>query len=115
VINPEMACIRIRRDHEKQIENAIYCHQCIDAPCIESCEYEALSRDLETNAIIVDEKNCIACMDCYYACPYSTPKLNLSNEHIVLCDLCGGEPECVATCPEHAIQYLENKINSGEN
>ena len=30
-----------------------------------------------------------------------------------VCDLCKGTPECVEICPENAIQYLEQKNNSG--
>lgn len=115
VINPERARIRINRDHKNQVDNAIYCHQCENAPCIEACEYEALSRDPNTNAIIVEKDNCIACQNCIQACPYSTPNLDPSREFILICDLCGGSPECVEICPEHAIQYTENETKAGED
>lgn len=114
VINPERARIRINRDHEKQLDDAIYCHQCENAPCIEACDYEALSRDCNTNAIIVENENCIACQNCVQACPYSAPILDPSKEFILICDLCDGSPECVQICPENAIQYIEIKRKTGE-
>ena len=113
VINPERSCIRINRNHENQFDDAIYCHQCENTPCIGVCEYEALSRDDNTNAIIVEKDNCIACQNCIQACPYSTPKLDPSKEFILICDLCGGAPECVEVCPENAILYVENKMEAG--
>ena len=115
VINPERARIRINRDHKNQVDNAIYCHQCKNAPCIEACEYEALSRDPNTNAIIVEKDNCVACENCVQACPYSTPKLDPSRKFIFICDLCGGSPECVEICPENAILYIENETKEGED
>jgi len=33
---------------------------------------------------------------------------------ILICDLCGGEPECVKHCPENAILYSEIKNIDGE-
>jgi Fe-S-cluster-containing hydrogenase component 2 len=27
-------------------------------------------------------------------------------KRVMICDLCGGDPQCVAHCPERAIQYV---------
>lgn len=115
VISPERARIRISRDHKIQMDHAIYCHQCKNAPCIEACEYEALSREKSTNAIIVNKDNCIACQNCIQACPYSTPKLDPPRKLIFICDLCEGDPKCVEICPENAILYIESEPKTGED
>ena len=109
VTNPAKSRIRIIRDDENQQDSAIYCHFCIDAKCIEACESEALSRDPETNAIIVSEEDCVACERCIEDCPYNHPIMHPSQDYVLICDLCEGNPACVEICPENAIQYSVNE------
>lgn len=113
VTNPKKSRIRIIRDDEKQLDQAIYCHFCVDAKCIEACEFDALSRDPNTNAIVVNEEECVGCRKCIEECPYSHPVMHPTEEYVLICDLCQGNPECVEICPENAIQYLDQKNNSG--
>jgi Fe-S-cluster-containing hydrogenase component 2 len=110
VTNPLKSRIRISRDDEKQIDSAIYCHQCPNAPCIEACDYEALSKESITGAIHVEEDNCVACRKCIEECPYDVPIMHPSEEYILICDLCSGNPECVNICPENAIQYFNSEV-----
>jgi len=107
VTNPTKSCIRILRDHNSQLDLATYCHQCIDAPCIKACNYEALSRDSTTNAIIINDENCVGCRNCIHDCPYAAPSMLSEKNVVIICNLCGGDPACVEICPEHAIQYLD--------
>ncbi|MBD3256720.1 MAG: 4Fe-4S dicluster domain-containing protein [Candidatus Lokiarchaeota archaeon] len=107
VTNPTKARIRIIRDHESQLDIATYCHQCIDAPCIKACKFEALSRDPSTHAILVDEEKCVGCRMCIEKCPYAAPTMHPSEKLVLICNLCGGEPACVDICPENAVQFLE--------
>ncbi|MHA2289307.1 MAG: 4Fe-4S dicluster domain-containing protein [Promethearchaeota archaeon] len=107
VTNPKKSRIRIIRDDEKQLDSAIYCHGCVDAKCIEACEFDALSRDATTNAILVSEEACVACGRCIEDCPYDHPVMHPTEDYILICDLCGGDPACVAICPENAIQLIE--------
>lgn len=109
VTNPSKSRIRILRDDEKQTDLAIYCHQCPDAPCIEACDYEALSKDTDTGAIKVIKENCVGCRRCIEECPYGTPIMHPSGDYILICDLCSGNPECVSICPEMAIQFRGEK------
>lgn len=106
VTNPAKARIRIVRDPESQLDLATYCHQCSDAPCIQACNFDALSRDPGTNAILVNEENCVGCRNCINECPYAAPSMLAEKEIVMICDLCQGSPACVEICPEHAIQYL---------
>lgn len=109
VTNPSKSRIRITRDDEKQKDAATYCHQCSDAPCIKACDFDALSRDTATDAIRVNEDNCVGCRKCIDECPYTAPSMYPSEDYIIICDLCTGDPECVSICPENAIRYLNLK------
>ena len=103
VTNPTKSRIRIIRDDENQLDSAIYCHSCDDAKCIEACEFDALSRDSETDAILVSEEICVACKKCIEECPYDHPVMHPSEDYVLICDLCNGNPACVEICPENAI------------
>ena len=76
------------------------CTQCHDYPCVEACPVEALSVDDETSAVIVDREKCTACKACVAACPGRVPFLHPGDGKATICDLCGGDPECVKVCQE---------------
>ncbi|MHA2473588.1 MAG: 4Fe-4S dicluster domain-containing protein [Promethearchaeota archaeon] len=76
------------------------CFQCDDYPCVEECPEEALSVDDQTGAVITHKSKCTACGICINACPGRVPHLHPQNDHIVICDLCGGTPKCTVTCQE---------------
>jgi Fe-S-cluster-containing hydrogenase component 2 len=76
------------------------CFQCEDYPCVESCPVEALSVSTQTGAVRVDISKCTACGQCIEACPGHVPHMHPKEDHIVICDLCDGKPECVKACRE---------------
>jgi Fe-S-cluster-containing dehydrogenase component len=51
---------------------------------------------------------------CIQECPYGAPIMHPEENFVLICDLCGGEPECVKHCPEDAIQYSEVKKEPSE-
>jgi Fe-S-cluster-containing hydrogenase component 2 len=110
VVNPAKSCIKITRHHETQVDYGIICHQCVDAPCIAACKFDALSRDPLTDAIIVDKVKCIGCRACIRKCPYAAPSMYPGEKYVIICDLCGGDPQCVSHCPEQAVQYIRRDL-----
>jgi Fe-S-cluster-containing hydrogenase component 2 len=88
--------------------------QCADTYCVESCLYDALSRDPETGAVLVDEKACTACEACIAACPVGGISLDKEKNIVFKCDLCGGDPECVKFCSRDALTLIETDITAPE-
>jgi len=82
------------------------CSQCDDYPCVESCPVEALSVDDRTGAVITDEEKCTSCGNCIDACPGQVPYLHPETSKVIICDLCGGDPECVKVCMEAGYNAL---------
>ncbi|MEM3056523.1 MAG: 4Fe-4S dicluster domain-containing protein [Candidatus Bathyarchaeia archaeon] len=74
------------------------CFQCEDYPCVNACPSGALSVDAETGAVRVDASRCTSCGVCITACPGRVPHLHPRKDHIVICDLCDGDPRCVEAC-----------------
>ncbi len=106
VTNPAKARIRILKDHETLVNYALYCHLCDPAPCIEACQFDALTHDEKTGAVTLVEENCVLCHACVSACPFGAVSIHPNSDSILVCNLCGGNPGCANQCPEDAIQYL---------
>ncbi len=90
---------------------AIYCKQCVNAPCIAECPEKALSKNPANGVVVLDEKKCTACKKCLGACPYDVPQFPAKGV-MQKCDVCVGvvdlekdEPPCVATCPPKALTF----------
>jgi len=83
----------IRKDYTPEI-----CRQCEEAPCIKVCPFGALSRSPDTGALVVDEERCRGCGQCQEACPHGGISLDPRSHIPLVCNLCGGNPECVRVC-----------------
>lgn len=95
------------------VDIAVVCYQCENAPCIESCPVNAITRDKETNAIIIQEELCTGCKACFETCRADAIFMHPTKSIVIKCDLCGGDPECVKHCPEKAIEYKMTPFDAG--
>jgi ferredoxin len=59
--------------------------------------------------IVVNQEDCIKCGACEGTCPSAA--IELENQKVVYCDICGGEPKCVDTCPQGALTVDELLID----
>ncbi len=100
---------RLRVDECGIVSLSVRCQHCEQAPCINACLTGALSRDLLTSLVTVDEERCIGCGTCSLVCPLGVPGLDIARKKMVKCDLCQDEeiPVCVANCPNEALAYGE--------
>ena len=81
----------------------LICFHCLKPECLAACPEGAITRT-EADVVIVDSDNCNGCGDCARACPYGMIRLN-AHKKAVKCDLCGGEPACVAECEYQALVF----------
>ncbi|MFQ6095877.1 MAG: 4Fe-4S dicluster domain-containing protein, partial [Candidatus Bathyarchaeia archaeon] len=91
-----------------------FCTQCDDYPCVESCSVDALSVSKETGAVLVDKEKCTACGLCIDACPGRVPHIHPTGKYAVICDLCGGDPQCVKVCREGGWNVLRIATKADE-
>jgi len=105
-VKPSAAAIRIDRDEGRWgLPRARVCNLCEglgEQKCVASCPEEALS--LGPNGVIVwDGEKCTRCDICLDECPQGAVAYDAEGDRLHICDLCGGEPECIKWCPEEAI------------
>jgi len=105
--NPRLARLRVTMSEEGLTHFPVVCAQCENAFCEKVCPASAISRDKDSGALRVDEEKCIGCGSCADACPLNV--IVLHEGKAKKCDLCGGEPECVRSCPTKAIRLVDGE------
>jgi len=101
------ARIRVVKTEHLGLDQPHVCRQCRPAPCLEACPSGALYRDEDTGAVRVREPVCTGCGACVEACPFDMARIHPQTGFATICDLCGGDPACVARCATGAIRYEE--------
>jgi len=113
-MNPARSRITVHRDHRQCANIPVACSQCTKAPCVTACNFDALKRDPVTGGLLLDADACVGCRLCLEVCPRGAIKMDADAGVPLVCDLCGGNPQCVRHCAEAAVQYLElDKLDTG--
>ena len=81
------------------------CLQCEDPACARVCPVDAIVRNVETGAMEIRRERCIHCNVCVPACPFGNISIDPVDDHVVKCDLCGGDPMCARFCPSETLVY----------
>jgi carbon-monoxide dehydrogenase iron sulfur subunit len=110
IANPANARIRVTKIEEEGRFEPVVCRQCDPAPCEIACPEKAITRNVETGALLIDDSLCINCGECVDSCPFGAIQFSAERK-VILCDLCGGDPKCVKCCPtrpENSSAYMSN-------
>ncbi|MGE5397929.1 MAG: 4Fe-4S dicluster domain-containing protein [Chitinophagales bacterium] len=108
--NPTRSRISVFSFEKVGFSSPVVCQQCSEASCLQVCPSKAISRDIETGAMLVDQDRCLVCRMCTIACPFGATFYDPVIDRIQKCDLCGGDPQCVKLCPSGAISYQEPNL-----
>lgn len=93
------------------------CLHCDNAPCVTVCPTGASYKRAEDGIVLVDEKMCIGCGLCAWACPYGARELDMAAGVMKKCTLCVDRiynenipqedrvPACVRACPTSARHF----------
>jgi Fe-S-cluster-containing hydrogenase component 2 len=101
VVRPAAARVHVYK-HKGVIDVPVICWHCDDHPCVAACPTnpKSLIVDPKSNGITVNEKTCLGekCMKCAEACPAQYVRVHPDSGNPIMCDMCGGDPECVKAC-----------------
>jgi len=82
------------------------CFHCTKPDCLKACPNEAIFRN-ERGIVVIDSQKCDGCGDCVPACTYGMIEQYDSGKAFK-CDLCGGNPICVAECHYGALLFKKS-------
>lgn len=110
--SPYDACLKVVIWEGYGLAIPVLCLQCEDPPCERVCPVGAIHRNPDTGALEVDQARCLGCKMCFAVCPMGGIWADRYTGKAMKCDLCGGEPACVAVCAPEALRYEEVRLSS---
>ena len=105
-VNPSRARIAVERLVMDGLMLPHVCLNCKNPPCRAACRRHAIVKDEATGWVTINRERCNNCALCVAACPYAAI-VTAADGEVLLCDVCGGSPACVETCPTGAIRFAE--------
>ena len=105
-VNRNLSRIKVVNLYEIGIDYPIVCAQCDQRYCLD-CPDNAITVG-QQGQIIVSPTLCTFCGKCERKCPIGA--IELFNDIVYVCDLCGGTPKCVEACTEKALSYIPEEI-----
>ena len=108
--NPHRSLLKIAHTSENLYHFPTVCNQCENAYCAAVCPVGAIQRDAVTGALLVDQDRCVGCNLCRRYCPIGMVGVDPDLKKAVKCDLCGGDPGCVAACPTGALELVVQEV-----
>lgn len=89
------------------------CMHCEDPTCAKVCPADAIKKDDQDIVLSAAKPRCVACSNCVLACPFGVPKMQVSIDLMMKCDMCydrtsvGKKPMCATVCPSEALYFGE--------
>jgi Fe-S-cluster-containing hydrogenase component 2 len=100
-----MSRIKVLNIYEIGIDAPIVCGQCEGRYCVEGCPENALTLG-NLGQVVFSPTRCGQCGVCETSCPIGAIEIN--DEIVYVCDLCGGDPKCIQACTEDAISWMQD-------
>jgi Fe-S-cluster-containing hydrogenase component 2 len=100
-VSNRLARIKVMHQYGTGIDGPVVCVQCEERFCM-CCPVDALSIG-PLGQVVHSPTICILCGSCENLCPIGA--IELFDEFVYVCDLCGGRPQCVEACTEGALTY----------
>lgn len=100
-VNRNMARIKIVNLYQLGIDGPVTCLQCKERYCLD-CPSNAIKIG-DKGQVVISPSLCTLCGKCEKNCPIGA--IEIFNELVYVCDLCGGLPKCVEVCTEEIITY----------
>lgn len=91
--------------YEIGIDGVVVCVQCKERYC-DCCPENAITIG-SLGEVVVSQTLCTLCGACVKVCPIGA--IEIYNDFVYVCDLCGGRPRCIEACKEGAITYEADK------
>lgn len=101
-VNRNMARIKVVQLFQRGLDGPVVCLQCQERFCLD-CPSHAITIG-NKGQIIISPTLCTFCGKCERNCPIGA--IELFNNSVYVCDLCGGSPKCVEVCTEGALTYF---------
>ena len=101
-VNRHMSRIKVINLYSSGIDGPVLCRQCKEKYCID-CPNNALSIG-SLGQVIASPTLCNLCKKCEKNCPIGA--IEIFDDIVYVCDLCGGSPKCAAACTEGALSYI---------
>lgn len=103
-VNNHLSRIKVLNIYETGIDYPVVCQQCEERFCL-NCPSNAITIG-SFSQILISPTNCNLCGACENNCPIGA--IEIFNDIVYVCDLCGGNPKCVLVCTEGAISFQPN-------
>lgn len=89
------------------------CYHCEEPACISNCPRQAIYKEDNYGAVLIDSEQCDGCRICYDVCPYGAPvfesdEIGVKAQKCTMCidrlDL-GEQPICVLACSSRVLDF----------
>ena len=122
---PSVSRLRVDVDPTAITVKGRTCLQTACAKCEEVCPTQAIQRHeivvhptggdpVSGYVLRVDETLCTNCGECYEVCPHGVIFEHPERHVAYKCDLCDGEPQCVAFCQNPHVLAVEVKTSKAD-